>query len=268
MAATRTHVVRLVLVLLTIGLAFAFPKDEPHPSADEVLKRNIEANGGEQAIRQVRTLAIIQELKMGVRTGDINRPPSTGAVAIFRKAPDKYLVVQRMEGHEYRRGFDGKEGWEQVDGGARRILKEDELRELRKNADLYGLLGRPKWYEKITYHEFDDSKEQPAHVLKFAPARGSTCYGYFDAKTFLEIKSSCAAPLGWSGGTLVTYSDYRKVDGLMVPYHVEGETNSRWAGAWETGSGYFKSQVQDVQVNGEINDAVFSRPQPQPGKKK
>ncbi|HSE49682.1 MAG TPA: hypothetical protein VLA96_10785 [Terriglobales bacterium] len=246
----------------------AFAGERPSLSAEEVLKRNIEASGGEQAIRQVRTLAIIRELKMGIRTGDINRPPSTGAVATFRKAPDKYLAVQRMEGHEYRRGFDGKDGWEQVDGGAPRVLKEDELRELKKDADLYGLLDRPKWYEKITYHEFDDSKEQPAHVLKFAPARGSTCYGYFDAKTFLEIKSSCAAPLGWSGGTLVTYSDYRNVDGLMIPYHVEGEANSRWAGAWETGSGYFKSQVQDVQINGDIKDDVFSRPQPQPDKKK
>lgn len=264
MATTRARALGRALAVFTATAAIlAFPQNKPLPTAQEVLKRNIEATGGEEAIRKLRTLAVIRELKIGVRSGDINHPPVINVIATFRKAPDKALTVQRTEGHEARMGFDGAQGWEQIDGSQPRILKGNELAEMKRDADFYAVLDSPKWFSRISYDHYDNDKEQPAHVLKFVPQTGQPCYRYFDAKTFLEIKSSCVSPPGWAGGAFILFSDYRKVDGVMIAYHMEGESSLRWAGELETASGYFRSDVKDVQVNGNIDDAVFETPHAQ-----
>src|SRR5436305_14181943 len=72
---------------------------------------------------------------------------------------------------------------------------------------------------------------------------------YFDAETFLLIRFEKL-------GTTVTYSDYRDLGGIKLPFAIIQEfTNSKLA-----------NTVREVRINAPIDDARFAEPHVKGGK--
>lgn len=91
--------------------------------------------------------------------------------------------------------------------------------------------GRMAWEIKV-----DDPKSQ-----------GSEIY-YFDAETYFLLRSGKL-------GSSVTYSDYRDVGGIKLPFTITRElTNSKLV-----------TTVRELKVNAPIDDARFAAPQPKGG---
>lgn len=77
--------------------------------------------------------------------------------------------------------------------------------------------------------------------------RSSDTY-YFDAETYLLLRSD-------HSGSTVTYSDYRDVGGIKLPFtSVQEYTNSKLV-----------TTVREVKINGAIDDARFVEPQAKAG---
>jgi hypothetical protein len=75
----------------------------------------------------------------------------------------------------------------------------------------------------------------------------STTYA-FDAETYLLVRSA-------TGASVVTYSDYRDVGGIKIPFiTIRESTNSRLV-----------TTLREVKINGPIDDARFAELQPKAG---
>ena len=89
-------------LLAALLVALAFAKDKPRLTADEVLQRNIEALGGEEAIRRAHTYVKTFQLTDG--NGGVQE------LVVYRKAPNKFLDVFKGQ-YEFRQAFNGTVGW-------------------------------------------------------------------------------------------------------------------------------------------------------------
>jgi hypothetical protein len=264
MAATRTHAVAaLPAFLVALLVVLAFPKDEPHPSVEEILKRNIESMGGEEAIRNVHSY---------VFTYRYEEPPtaarfsSKGEVVVYQKAPDKLLHIERHDEDKndvYRWGYNGKEGWYQKNDQKLFHYSGYDLERLAEEAQFYDLLEPYKFYKKISYYKLERDKDGERHGLKFESNHGYVCWRYFDAVTFLEVRSECPVP---GGGALWTryYGDYKDIGGIRKPFRSVTYVSSRGLLGSYSYRGYAGDQhwmATRVSVNEELDDAMFDPPE-------
>jgi zinc protease len=255
-AATRVSTLRPVLLVLAAALTVpALPKDEPHPTAEEVLARRIEAMGGEAAIRKMQSTVTTYHFQPN--------PNEVGVRIVYRKAPDKFLQVERVGDNQYRIGFNGTIGWSQKNQEKPHLLKGDSLESLEEHAQFYGVLEPFKYYKKITYYHLEKDKEGQRHVLKFEFKHGQTCYTHFDAVTFVQLMTQCPAP-GGAAMAVTYFQNYRSVEGVLMPFQMVTDVSSRGLLGSYSYRGYVGvriSEVTQVAVNKDISDAVFDPPE-------
>ena len=121
---------------------------------------------------------------------------------------------------ECEEGFQRQQSRLRVPGAKMRLLKKKEVQ------------GRMAWEIKI------DVPKSP----------GTATY-YFDAETYLLVRFE-------SLGTSVTYSDYRDLDGIKLPFTITQEfANSKLV-----------TTMREVKINAPIDDARFAEPQVTGGK--
>ncbi len=93
----------------------------------------------------------------------------------------------------------------------------------------------------------------PAIGIKLIRAEGSVDTWYLDPRTYLEIaRESPGSDFGSPMPTRTFFDDFRKVEGLVIPHHVEGQ--------WYTRDRVMT--VENVELNAEIDDALFRIPAP------
>lgn len=158
----------------------------------------------------------------------------------------KYELTQRESGqirYEINRAgqtiiqvFDGQVGWLWVAGnpelGAHR-LNAKQLRFFRLNSSFLSPLDDPRHYGfELSYAGLELSEAgKPQHHLRMTSRSwGDEIDVWIDAFTFLEVRRDYRPESGAEPLT-TTFSDYRKVEGIMTPHLVvttfQGEELSR-----------------------------------------
>jgi hypothetical protein len=92
------------------------------------------------------------------------------------------------------------------------------------------------------------------YILKVRLNNSLALHVWVDAQSFLETKEE-GPPRRLDGKlhpTATYFSDYRKVDGLMIPFTMETEVE----GVKQTES----IQIESVKVNAKLEDALFTKP--------
>ena len=87
-------------------------------------------------------------------------------------------------------------------------------------------------------------RDEEVYVVIKTPEKGSTVTDYISARSFLPVKRE-------DGGQETIYSDYRNVDGEMVPFVF----------VMQTSVGRIVGKVQEVKFNVSIPASTF-RPAP------
>lgn len=228
------------LTLLTALTAPAAPlpsatQQDTLPTLDQVIERHIEAIGGREAIVKLTT-----RVTHGREVTDLPTwsPPvhESAEFWIYAKTPGKYRFAQASDGETHREGYDGQVCWKWVDGELNLDAHCDRrfawlidpqnvlrIKEYFPDMQLIGsrtLGGRPVYRVDI-----DDDE---SHSL------------YFDAETGLLVR------LGYNR----ELSDYREVDGVLVPFRY---SISRKGGS----STYY---FDEIEHNVTLEDTVFSPP--------
>jgi outer membrane lipoprotein-sorting protein len=227
-------------------------KRAARPSAEQIVARNAEARGGLEAWRAVHTLRTSGEMDAG-GTADAKLP-----FVLSLKRPHKSRLTITFAGKDATQVYDGSQGWK-----VRPFLNRDdvepftpaEARSAASAAELDGpLMDHAKKGTRVALAGTEKVEGKQTYKLKLTLQNGEQRLVWVDAKTFLEAKIS-GEPRKLDGrrhDVAIHYRDYRKVNGLKVPYLLETVVQGV--------KGSHKMTIKTVTVNPPLEDALFAKP--------
>jgi outer membrane lipoprotein-sorting protein len=208
-----TLVLSFVLLIVTLLPTLASAQDAI--SLDQILTRHYQAIGGLDAWRGVDTMK---------QVGKTSAAGSEASFTSYTKRPNLFRLefeISGMAGHQV---FDGNNAWIVIPfmGNDDPQALPPETQAQMRIAAIDGLLV--DWQRKQHQLELVGSESidgRPHHHLGLQHAAGAEVDCYLDAETYLLSRARFRTPLGEQTiDNLVSYTDYREVDGLKVAHQI------------------------------------------------
>ncbi len=222
---------------------------------EEILAKNLEVRGGEDAILAVQSTRSSGTMRMGGSAAGALEVPFTAEF----KRPDKVRIEFTMQGMTAVQAYDGKVGWALMPFLGRtepEEMAEDRLKDIKDQADFDGILVN--YEEKGHTVEFLGTEEvdgTSAYKLKVTKANGDVVDLYLDAEYYIEFKAETTREVQGSEVEVSTvFGDYKEVDGLLFAHSMEMSFGSDPAGQVIT--------IEKIELNVEIDDDRFTMPEP------
>ena len=219
-------------------------------SVDEIITNYINARGGLDKIKAVKTERITGTISFG--------PDAEGPFSVERKRPLRLHMEITLNGQTLIRVFDGKAaGWIYnpfQPNASVQPMSDYDLSNIFDEADFDGpFVDYRDKGNKIEYVEKVEVLGKPAYKLKLTSKKGDVSYFFFDASSALLLK--------WEGNRKVNekdvpwesfFHDFREVNGLKYPFLVESDA----PGTDQTQ----RITAEKIEVNLPIEDSQFEKP--------
>jgi hypothetical protein len=239
---------RFVRVVPLLGaLLVACPSPSP---VDEIVAANLAARGGKERIEALRSIR-----ESGTATSAGGR---IARVVREIKRPGMFRLQFSSQGATSVFAFDGETGWEVAP-----LQGVFEPQVVKAEADSAGDVDQRdiegplvNWREKGHLVELVGREALPggeAFKLKLTLAGGTVRYDYVDTASHQIVRSDFSRVIRGQRVQLQgTFSDFRDVDGLVFPFHIE----TRAEGHPEV----VTIAVDTIELNPELDDALFRFP--------
>jgi outer membrane lipoprotein-sorting protein len=230
---------RVAAAALLLAAGAASGTESASPDAGEIVRRHIEAIGGKARWHSVQTLLV-------------RGNASFASFTWVWKSPSKMRTEERDTTYTQKTvitAFDGSTGWiiNPFKGeAAPRRLAPEELRRWQNNFLIRSdLLDLPDRGVDLRLLGRERVGERDAYKLSLRRDGRDDVLLWIDAQSFLLVQRARRVQAPWGGEQTITtpLSDYRQVEGLLIP-HTIGPTRCA------------------VEVNPEIGDELFDPPQP------
>ena len=235
-----------VVVLAAVSCLSVFAYSQ---SADELVNKNIQAKGGVDKIKAIKSVRITGKLSGG---GGF-----TAAVGQENQRPNLVRETFALQGMTAVTAYDGATGWQiQPFGGHKdpELMGEDDMKDLLLDADFDGPLVDYK--EKGNTVEFlghDVVDGDDALRLKVTLKDGDIVYYYLDPDTYLEIRKEVQEFIRGSVRESVTeMGSYKPVAGVMYPYSISQGSKANPSQQTTT--------VEKIEANVPIDPSDFAVP--------
>ncbi len=240
-------------------------------SASRVIAQYLHARGGVKALRNVRS---------AIYEGSVTISPGgeTGSYTLITESPAKFYSEVLIQSEHASEGCDGVSCWrDEPDGNAHTLFGETslQLETLARYLNARFLRNKKEKIRLAKPQSAVVNGRQAIRVPVEAPG-GLSWSAYFDASNHLlvrEIMPARNVPLfaGWTGWekpmapgagspagshpTLsktveIDYSNYRSIDGVLVPEHM----------LLRCGDASAEVSLSEVKLNALVNDSTFSFP--------
>jgi predicted aspartyl protease len=212
----------------------------------EIMDRNFEALGGLEQLKSLKSSYAEGHLTI-VGTG------LEGTFKEWQKLPDKKRTEADLNIFSVVDGDNGKTAWEVDPNGKLKIIKDEDSRKRREIArlmNLYEYADPQSKYFNVTFRGISKVDSFECYTLAIMNSINSdSLFQYIDTSEFLTRKSVSYQD---GQGSESVMSDYRKVDGTLVPFRT-------------TTTNYVNHMVQETDIanmkfNVEINDSIFNPP--------
>ena len=238
----------LALALLLTAALIALPSLAQDLTLDQVLEKYYEAVGGKDAWAAVGATH---------QKGTMQMMGMEAPIEMWAKRPHKLRIEFTMQGMTGIQAVDGENGWQVMPfmGSTEPEPMPDEMREMMSSdVEIDGPLMN--WKEKGHQVELvgeEDVEGTPAYHLQVTLASGLEMDYFLDAEHFVPIRLKGKASFqGQELETTTTISDYKEVDGLMIPHSLQSEMPM----------GSQSITLEEVEINPEIEDSFFAMPAP------
>lgn len=257
---------RRLLLVVPLSMVFLVSCYSPK-SVNQITSRHIKVMGGLQQQKAVQSILVVQRVDTGDATESFDFVTMRKREGKFRMEDPPVTPTNSKEqsDSETIEGCDGRISWSKVGtapaktvaGFCGDVTDIDSLLITYKEKGLsLKLIGRQKLASKDLYH------------LKLSGKATGSLHYYFDVHTFL-LDRIISENHGSHHEDI--YSDYRKVNGIMVPFsdemrwwavkddpQLEDEAaSSKIAGP----EGKQKQLIQKIEINVPLDDSLFSLPQ-------
>ena len=222
----------------------------PSLTVDDLVAKNIEAKGGDAALKAIQTIRF--EGRLLVNQGQIEF-----SYTQIKERPGKTRTDAVLQGMALVQSYDGASGWKIYPFQGRKDpekMSADEAKSLIENAEIGGPLEDWKAQGKtLTYLGTEDVEGTAAHKLKVVRKNGDVSFVYLDPDHFLEIRVLAQRiEQGAKVEVETDLGDYEKVNGVYFPFSIEA------------GSKGSTDKQKIILVKGEANvpidDAFFQFP--------
>src|SRR5580700_133650 len=232
-----------VLICFCCLAAFSFAQ-----TADELIAKNIEARGGIEKIKAIKTLRM---------TGKFDGDGITATVGQENERPNLVRETFSLQGMVVIQAYDGSTGWHVQPFGGKKtpeLMGEDDLRDLLLDADFDGpLVDYKEKGNTVEYLGHDVVDGDDALRLKVTQKDGDIIYYYLDPDTYLEIRKEVQESIrGSVRETVIDLGSYKPVAGVMFPFSISQGAKSN-PGAQTT-------TVEKLEVNVPMDPGEFAVP--------
>jgi len=245
-----SRVVRFFFCAL-VGMAF-FSFAASAQTVDEVIAKNIQAHGGAEKLKAVRSLRTTAKFSQGPFRADFRQE---------NKRADKVREEFIIQGLAQVQAYDGKTGWQISPFGGRKdpeLLSQDDLKSLAVDADIDGpLMDYKDKGHKAELVGHDSVEGTDCFKIKLSMKNGDVRYYYLDADSFLDLKLEIQTTIrGALQESELYYGDYEQVNGIYYPFAVEQ--------AQKGSASRSQISVQKIEQNVPLEDAHFAMPVSKP----
>lgn len=219
-------------------------------SVDEIIAKNIEAKGGLEKLKAVKTMRITGKMMVG--------PGMEAPMVIETARPNKMRVEFTFQGMTGIQAYDGKSGWMVMPFMGKKDpepVAGDDLKQFEDQADIDGpLVDYKEKGHQVEYLGKAEVEGTPVHKLKITKKNGDIATLYLDADSFLEIKAEGKTKMrGQEIEGETTFGDYKEVGGLVFAHSIQ----SKMKGGQGPGQ---TITFEKIEINPDIPSSRFDMP--------
>ena len=218
-------------------------------TAEELVNRNLQAKGGVDKMKAIRSLRA---------TGRMQQGGFTAQVGALSMAPNLLRQTFTVQGMTQIQAFDGTTGWKIAPFEGRKdpeLLGEEELRDLVEDANFLGpLVDYQAQGNRIEYIGKDTIDGDDVHRLKVTLKNGDIYYYYLDPETFLEVRMEKVQFIrGAVLERVIECGSYKLVAGVYMPFTCE-------VGSKQNPESRSKITYETIEPNVTLDPAEFKMP--------
>lgn len=220
---------------------------------DDVLAKHLQARGGMDKIKSVRSAKLTGRMMMG--------PGIEAPMTLTWKRPASFRMEFTVQGMTGIQGYDGSTGWQVMPFMGKtdaEKMSEEDLKNAEEQADFDGQLV--DWKEKGHQVELlgkEATEGTEAWKLKVTKKNGDVTMIWIDAEAWLEIRNAGKRKVrGQEAEFETSIGDYKEVGGLLIAHSLQ-----------VTVKGAPVSQnlmIDKVELNVEVPDGQFTMPEAKP----
>lgn len=232
------------------GAPGAQPQGSPtprpaQPNGDEILKKYVEAIGGQGAIDKITSRA----MKGEVTTANGN----SGTYEVMQTGPDKGYESFVTQRGNLERAFNGTIGWEKTAQGVRELIGQ-ELTDLKLSMQLFRTLKLKEQYTTLRLAGRDRIGDRAVVVVLGTTPEKKRERLFFDAESGLLLRR--ITYLETMIGVIpqqVDFEDYRDVDGVKLPFTIRLSTV-------DVANAYGTRKLSEIKLNATVDESKFKMP--------
>jgi hypothetical protein len=242
-------------LFVVAALIVAFVHPAAAQTADEVVERALAAAGGRAAHAKLRSRRATGTIALGTPAGDMS-----GTVEMLNEAPNKSRALIQVDLSSLGAGnliidqrFDGLSGYVLDSLNGNREITGNQLETMRGGSFPNPLLNYKQLGATVTLAGREKVGDRDAHVLIYEPTSGSPTRFFIDAETHVVLKVVVKLDVPQFGGEIeqtTTFSDYRDVDGVKLPFRLQTTSSVQ----------NFTITFTTVEHNVPIDRALFVKP--------
>ena len=230
-----------------LALTVLFVVQASAQTVDELIKKNIEARGGIQKLKAVKSMKA---------TGKMTPQGMEIPITLSQKRPAMVRMEAAFQGKAFVQAYDGETGWKidpfQGSSDPEKVAGDD-LKDLQEQSDMDGFFVDYK--EKGHTVELigkEDMEGTPVYKLKITLKNGDVQHVYLDAANYLELKVTSKRKTPGGEMEVDQYpGNYKLVGGIMIPHSFETKVKGQTQNS---------ITLEKIEINPTIDDSLFKMP--------
>jgi hypothetical protein len=183
------------------------------PDAAQIIDRSIEVTGGRAAYERIHSRVTFGSLEL----------PAMGIKAkltTYAAAPSFYYSVGESEAiGKLESGGNGEIFWDITAMTGPRIKTGDEKAAAAREARFNNVLFWREMYKDVQTAGIDTVESRPCYKVVLTPNEGEPETSYYDVETGLPQRADQVVATEMGRVSVTSYfSDYRPIDGLLIPF--------------------------------------------------
>jgi len=248
----RRHIFSVVILPALVATVLAGQAFAQTLTAEQVVDKHIAAVGGREALSKITSRKATGTMTIGTPQGNLSGP-----VEMTAKTPNKMRASIRVDLSALGAAgqmaidqlFDGTTGWMMNSMSGDQPMSGDQLAGAKNAFFPSPLLDCKAHGFTIALQPSEKVNNKNAYVILMTPTSGPAARMYFDAETFLLVRSVSRVvnPQLGEVDQISEPSDYRTVDGVKIAFLVQ-----------QSAGGQDVTMKFDKIVNNvAVDDAVF-----------
>ena len=223
--------------------------EESPLTADQIVQKHVAALGGIDKLNAIRTLVVTGKASI---LGQLEAP-----LLIRVMRPNRMRLEIEFQGHTLVQAFDGVNAWtvNPMTGSGPKQSNEEDTRAAQESSDFIGgnLVDYKSKGNTIELVDKEDLDGVTVYQLKLTKKNGSVEYDYLDAESFLPVKTEAKRrQLGQEVRYESKISDYKPVEGVLMPFSVQQMVNGHLA---------MEIKIEKMDANVPLDAAIFKMPE-------